>query len=422
MPPEVVAAPAAPVAPSSAPGPAPLAESVKRFQETAAPTPAEESSKGFRSLDDAFEKHFKHLAKSTPSEAEEAYKEKKGKPKEEKKEEPRAEAKEPEQKAEAKEPEAKLTKIVDPETIKAPSTLKGDNLTGWNTMKANSKLLHNENQKLSEKVKALETVVTQKGGMSQKEIETLKSQIEELKPFRQMVDLQHDPDFRKSYDEPMETARKSIHKILRDLQTPEETLAKIDFLNPMQVDKVVAVMEEAGQKTLSRRILAHADELQKLNDKRQEALGSSKEKFSEFSKNREQAEAAKRVEEEAIISRTVDGAFTMKEIPANATKEQIDQIEAYNKGGEALVNHVHELLKANDAESRANIAIRAVAGDLREAQLTAALKELEEVRAELKRVSVAGSEKKSVAASKPTGERPRTAEESMQNFFASRKR
>lgn len=425
MPPPVEAAPAA-VA-SSMPETVVPAASVERLK--AMPEPA----KPLASLDDAFSSYFKNKLTDAPAETPEETK-----PKPENKKEPEAKVEKAKEPVEIVE-DSKQTKILDPETITPSKEIKSkEALLNWKQANENSKKIYNENKKLSEKIKSLEAVVAQKGGLSQEEIKALKGQIEELRPYREMVDIQHDPDFRKNYDEPMEASKKAIHKILKDLQTPDETIALIDFTNHAQVDKVIAVMEEAGQKTLSRRVLAHAEEIQKLHEKRQEALGNAKTKFSEFSKTREQTNLTKKTESEAIMNQVVQQAYELKddkgtlqlpflalrEIPPDATKQQLNEVESHNKMAEQLQGEIQNIIKNDAPEHRALTAVRAVVGAVRDAQFRGAIAKINELEEELKRVSVSGSEKKNLSSPKAstTPLNTMTAEESMQNFFSNRKR
>lgn len=419
----VVAAPAAPVQAAPQSNLSSLG-SVERLKST--PEPA----KPLASLDDAFAAHFKNKIKATPEEAEEAYKNKgKDEPKEkvESKEESKPQAKE------EKVEDRKTSKAVDPETLIPGKEVKSKEAqSNWKQLTENSKKLFNENEKLITRNKELEAVVAAKESKWQKEIEALKAENKELKPYRSMYDLEGDPDFRKSYAEPIKEKKGELVALLKSLTLTDEQIGTYgEFTNENQINNAIRVLRENGYETKADDFKLLFKELQLLEKGRGKSLGDAKNKYEEYSKDREEKSRIKRVEEEAVFNQAIESTyqeapeFNMMEMPPNATKEQIDEVESHNRLAENLRNHVQDLAsQANDPKARALTSAQAVLGKLRDYQLQVAIKKISEMEGELKKISSSSSEKRNVAPSKSTNGSVGAAnvEASMDQFFANRRR
>lgn len=402
--PEDTAATAAPESSVQTP-PAPN-ESVQRLESMPEP------KQPLFALEDALSEHFKDSVTEEPA-PKTKEEQTQPKPPEKAKDAPKA-LQTPSKTIPEKAPEPKAEpKIIDPETIKPHKELKGDALAGWNTLKKNSILLNEERKRLLEKNKALEATVASKGGATQKEIDALKAQIEELRPFRQMVEIQHDPDFVKEYETPLEEKKAELAQILRDEKISDDFIKKIDFTNKDTVNKTIKTFRDAGLDTQADELRELASEIQALTKKRGKTIEESKVKFKEYSKTKADKDVAKRTEEEAIQNQVVEASMNiqtedgkyefpflvMQQVPEGATKEQGDQIQKHNGMVEHLQGKINEELRKTDPQSRAINVVRAIVGAVRDAQLKGVLARNAELEAEIARISTAGGERKSAVTS-----------------------
>lgn len=376
-----------------------------------------ESNKPLMALDDVLSQHFQDQIKSEPEPSKEDKQPDPTKTAEKAKDAPKG----PTTPQKPIAPSAPVKpviepKIVDPESIKMAKDLKGEALAGWNTLKKNSILINEERKRLLEKNKALEATVANKGGATQKEIDALKTQLEELKPFRQMVDIQHDPDFVKEYDTPLKEKKDELAAILREEKVSDQIINSIDFTDKNKVNIVLKTLRDAGKDTQADELYELAREIQAITKKRSKSLEESRTKFKEYSKTREQTEANKRTEEEAVQNQIVEASISavdeegkpefpfliMQQVPEGATKEQAAQIQKQNQGAEYLQERIRERLASNDPKSRAINAVAAVIGAVKDAQLKGALARIAELEGELGRVSAAGGERKSAVTKTPS--------------------
>jgi hypothetical protein len=82
--------------------------------------------------------------------------------------------------------------LVSPESLDKDPPKKQE---GWTALKNDYKRAHKIIESRDGEIVRLKAAIAEKGTTSQKEVETLKSQIEELSRFRAMVDIQADPEF-----------------------------------------------------------------------------------------------------------------------------------------------------------------------------------------------------------------------------------
>lgn len=422
MPDDIKVAPAAPAPTSSpAPSPAPVVST---------PVPKAEPGevrKPIVDLDEALREEFKKHGADTDDVS------KKPTPKE--KVEPVSKPKGEEAKPQEPTPKNDTTpaKIVDPEAIKYDANNKRGS---WDVMRDNSKVIFNENKKLQTKVKELESVVTQKQGLDTKEVEALKKEVDELRGLRSMVDTEHDPEFVKNFDGPLQERREDISTLLKALEVNDATISGIDYANRNHVNAVFKALKDAGREAEADEFLTLARDVLNLSRKRGKALDESRTKYKEFSKERQAKEATSKTEQEAQMNQALEAALTatdeegnpevpvlaIRDISATASKEERAKIEKHNQVAELLQGKVRALANDSSPQRRALVARAAVVGAVLEAQNAGLRSRITELEDELGRVSAAGSTRKeSVSNVDKNLAPPKDAEEALSRAFPNMK-
>lgn len=334
-------------------------------------------------LNDALSKHF---ASEAPIEQNE-------KPVEEKKEpvEINSEVKPDSPKAEK--PQEQKT-IPHPDSIDKTPPKKGQSSTeGWNALRNNYKTVHKLAEERDAEIKKLKAVVAEKGSISTKEVESLKSEIAELNKYRAMVDIQADPEFVSKYDQPIEKNLSSIKEMLTGLNVNPEIIGKIDFTNAQLMDKIIEHVETHNGKTTARRLQRKAEELSDLMDKRGETLEEHKSKYKEHLESKKKESFEKQAEGEGRIIKRIDEIsksipfLNKMEAAEGASEAEISKINQHNGLVDVMSKKVQEVLKMSDPEQRADAAIAAVASHYLAAQLKVANSKIKGLEDEIKKIS-----------------------------------
>lgn len=335
-------------------------------------------------LNDALSKHF---ANDLPLETNEKPKEEANKEKIEDKVEPKPEAPKTEKPIEPK-------SLPNPESIDKNPPKKGQSSTeGWNALRNNYKAAHKLVQERDEEIKKLKSSVAEKGQLSQKEVEALKSEISELSKYRAMVDIQADPEFVSKYDQPIEKNVNSIKEMLTELNVNPDVISKIDFTNTQLMDKIIEHVETHNGKTTARRLQRKSEELADLMDKRKETLEEHKSKYKEHLESKKKESFEKQAEGEGRMLKRIDEIsksipfLNKMEVSDGASEAEVNKANQHNSLVEIMSKKVQEVLKMNDPEQRADTAIAAVASHYLTAQLKVANARVKSLEDEIKKIS-----------------------------------
>lgn len=342
------------------------------------------------------------LSKAFPSQSNEPQPKKEA-PKVEK---PTEKAKEPEKPKEdpkpaPKEPKAELQK---PEEITEDPPKTQD---GWIAQKKRYKQAVQAIEQKDNEIKKLKAGFAEKGSATAKEVEDLRNEIKELSKYRTMVDIQADPEFISKYDQPIEKAKNTVKEMLGGMDVSKQVLDQIDFTNTKLMDEIIDHVGEHRDKITAKRLQRKIEEIVDLMDKRGETLSQQKTNYEKFMEDKKKESSLKGAENEGRALRHLENIAAAKDkagntlfpflskvtAPENATKPQIQQIEAHNKVVELMQQKLNGALKSETPEERAEVAVAAVASHYLQAQLRAVVKENASLKEELKKISNVTTEK-----------------------------
>lgn len=330
----------------------------------------------------------------------------------------------PEVKKETNKKEEKVGELADPSTIQPPKGLSQKSVEGWEALKREHKAAYEMSKRQSGKIKELEAIVAERNQLTAKEVETLKKQVEELSPFRSMIDIQHDPEFIKNHDEPMNNLHSTMVSMLQKAGVSEETIKMVDFGSSEALDRIALVLEEKVDRITGSKFQKKAEDyLNKMED-REKAIADAKSNFTKYRENREKQETMSKTEEGARLNRHLEKAiqtkdesgnalfpfFHKKEAPIDATPAQIAQIEQHNSTADFMHKNLQMLLAVNKPEDRAEVAIAAATVPYLRAEGNYWREKAMKLEGELKKVSSISSEKadKTPSSNSPRNKSART--------------
>lgn len=287
---------------------------------------------------------------------------------------------------------------------------------GWKILRDNyeksKKTLAEKDSELS-KMKA---ALAEKGQLTSQEAETLKKEIEELKSYRAMVDVQADPEFTQKFDEPISKRTEQIAKMLTEWNVSKEIIDKIDYTDPGLLDRLADTIGENKDKISAKKFRRLAEEVNELYDKRTENLDEYKKNYKNILETKKKESFTKQAENEGRMQKHLEAIAQMKnehgelrfeflvdkvaKDPTNSA--EVAQVEHANKIYAAIREQVLNLMKAESPEDRAELAVAAGYAKLADARMRAVLKKNESLQAEIAKLSKVSSET-------PKTQRPRNA-------------
>lgn len=313
-------------------------------------------------------------------------------PNEAKKEEPKAEKQD-------------TDKLPEPEKAEIDDS-KPKNKEGWKVLReshAKAKKIIEEKDAELAKMKA---ALAEKGQLTSQESEALKKEIEDLKSYRAMVDVQADPEFISKFDEPITKRTEQIHKMLKEWGVAEEIIQKIDYTDAGLLDKISDSIAENKDKISAKKFLRFAEEINELYDKKNEHLDEYKKNYKNILEAKKKESFAKQAESEGRMTKRLEAIAQMKnehgelrfeflvdkvaKDPTNAA--EVAQVEQHNKVYSAIREQVTAMARAETPEEKMEVAVAAGYAKLADAKLRAALKKVESLQAELSKVSKVSSE------------------------------
>jgi vacuolar-type H+-ATPase subunit H len=252
---------------------------------------------------------------------------------------------------------------IDPEiaAIEQPRNLSEKNQSNWRKLQETAstyKKQAEEAEQLRQKLQEFEQSPAQ-----------IPQDYEELKKFRQTFDIKNDPEFRSKYAQPIESAKNNIYSILRKHGAAEEVIASIEkeggpdkindefWRNPAFQNLPLTDVEK-----LKRNLVDVSD----LREKQDQEIQYAAENAEQILAEREQEKGQwyeKTIQEidHNLDEITKDLPWArFAEAPANATPEQLQQVQAHNARVSDLATKFESALWPTTAQERTNVAAAAV--------------------------------------------------------------
>lgn len=320
----------------------------------------------------------------------------------------------------------------DPEIdgLQQPRNLNPQNKANWNALKETAKRYKQEAREYKQQ---FEQVKGQAGQLDEK----TKQELEDLRTYRRLHEIEQDPQFRQEHDDKIKGVEDEIYGILKAGGMPPvliEELRKEDALRKgygeLSADDYWAqIMETLANGSPSEKKMAavlknRLERVAVLDHDRKIAIEKNAQAKSEYVQRKlQQEEQAKQERIQTMEARTMelirDYPWAQEQkVPANATPEQKAQIEADNKWLKEVGEPIYQAaLFSEDPRTRVDAAAAAVMAykqaailDTMQAQLAAKDNEIKAVRAELSKIRGAGKTSNAGAAA-PTGPVKRSAQD-----------
>lgn len=193
---------------------------------------------------------------------------------------------------------------------------------------------------------------------------------EDLRRFRALFDIASDPDFQSKYDKPIVEAKTNIYSILKKHGASEDVIKSIEAKGgPDKVDQkwwldnAISKLPLTDAERLKRSLVDVVDLTEKKIGEIQKSSMNVNEYYEQKNKqasewfNSQQEESIKYIQSK-IAEEKADWAMR-KEVPKNATPDQIKAIESHNKQVEQLEGLFMSSLFPQTAQERADIAAAA---------------------------------------------------------------
>lgn len=376
-----------------------------------------------------------------------------------KKEEPKAQEKQPEQKEiqadkvvakEVSKDNEKSTKgleqddkaLVDPDAIDADPKLKGQ--AAWNALKSNYKRSLKKIEERDQDLTKVKTTLAEKEAAHQKELESLKSEREQLSKYRAMVDIQADPEFLSKFDAPINEKVASMKELLKGWNVGDEVINQINFLDKNSVGLIAKALRKGEEHIKSEfeleEFMSNAKEVLELSKKKDKELKTHGDNYKEILENKKKEAFSKGAEEEGrmikhlenvAVGKDRDGNQKFSSIPflnkatpkEGASQLEIDQANNHNKMVDLMTQKIKSAMKINSPEDKMEMIVSAVGSAYLQAQLKGAMAKIKSLEDQVSKISAASTETEKVkpnrAASNGNGQLVR-ADEALENYFGRR--
>lgn len=252
---------------------------------------------------------------------------------------------------------------IDPEiaAIEQPRNLSEKNQSNWRKLQETASTY----KKQAEEAEALRQRIAQ---LEQAPAQTPQD-YEELKKFRQIFDIKNDPEFQSKYSKPIETAKNNVYGILRKHGASDEVIASIEKAGgPDKINDEFWKNPAFGNlpftdaEKLKRNLVDVAD----LREKQEQEIQYAAENADKILQEREQEKGQWYEKTVTEIDQELDNITRelpwarYAEAPANATPEQIQQVQAHNARVADLATKFEAALWPTTAKDRTNVAAAAV--------------------------------------------------------------
>lgn len=252
---------------------------------------------------------------------------------------------------------------IDPEiaAIEQPRNLSEKNQSNWRKLQETASIYKKqaeEAEQLRQKLSQLEQGPAQ-----------VPQDYEELKKFRQIFDIKNDPEFQSKYSQPIETAKGNVYGILRKHGASDEVIASIEKAGgPDKINDefwrnpAFGNLPFTDAEKLKRNLVDVAD----LREKQESEIQYAAENADKILQEREQEKGQWYEKTVTEIDQELDNITKelpwarFAEAPANATPEQIQQVQSHNARVSELATKFEAALWPTTSKDRTNIAAAAV--------------------------------------------------------------
>lgn len=297
-----------------------------------------------------------------------------------------------------------------PESLDKEAPKKQD---GWTSLKNNYARAHKVIESKENEIAKLKATLAEKGTVTTKEVETLKTEIEDLRKFRAMVDIQADPEFMSKYDQPIDKTMASIKEILVGMNVSQDIIDQIDFTDTKLMDQVIGHVGQHKDSFTARKLQRKIEDLLDLSEKRNETLSEHKNNHKKYIEDKKKETFSRTAEDEGKIIQRLQSIVEMKdkegremfpflkkiEPKENSTQPEIDQMNNHNRLVDLMGQKLQQALSAKNPEDKADVAVAAVASHYLSAQLRVATSKIASLQQELQKISAVGTE---TVSKKPT--------------------
>lgn len=280
------------------------------------------------------------------------------------------------------------------------------NKEGWKVLRDSHAKAKQTIKEKDDELSKLKLSLADKGQTTSHEAESLKKEIEELKSYRGMVDIQADPEFMQKFDEPIAKRTDQITKMLTEWGVDASIISKIDYTDTGLIERVETIIAENKDKISAKKFLRLAEEVNDLYDKRTEHLDEYRKNYKTLLETKKKETFTKQAESEGRVQKRLTEISQLKDDkgevqfpflnemtakdPANAA--EVEKVDRHNKAVAFMKEKLDGALKAETPEEKADVAVAAVAAHWATAQLRAALKKIESLQTELGKISKSTTE------------------------------
>lgn len=291
--------------------------------------------------------------------------------------------------------------LPDPDKIENNVPKKQD---GWNSLKNNYKRAHKVIAERDQEIIKLKSSLSERGEISNKEVEALKKQIQELSGYRAMIDIQADPEFVSKFDAPFNKNVESIKSMLEDMNVSKEVIKGVNFSDTKYMKYLIGLVMTnkdtytPDQLYTSKKLQTKIEDLIELSEKRDESIMDQKTKHKEYLENKKKESFTKTAETEGKMIKRLEEVgknipfLNKMDVKEGATSAEIENVDKHNKMVDAMSQKVQQVLKMDLPEQKAEVAIAAVASHYFNAQLKDARDKIASLENELKKISAVSSD------------------------------
>lgn len=279
----------------------------------------------------------------------------------------------------------------------------------WVALKNNNKQASKIIKERDSEIARLKAAVAERGQMSQKELDALKTENTELARYRAMIDVQVDPEFIKNFDQPMNAKVDEVVELLMQNGVSEATARSIDYNNSTLISTLTKQIAELKDDVMADDFRSMAREARTLINKRNKAAEEQGKNYKQILEDRKKQSFQQGAENEGkamkyleniALGKDADGNQKMPPIPflnkitpkETATQPEIDQINAHNRMVEMMHEKVQRGFKTQTPEEKMELAVAATAAHYFSAQNRALKSQNESLKQELQKIAAVNTE------------------------------
>lgn len=337
--------------------------------------------------------------------------------------EEKANVEEPKQEVKAKQEkqvEVEKTVLNPDEVEKLDRNEKG----AWGAIKNSNKKAHAMVKERDSQIEKLKSALAEKGSVSTKEVETLKAEIEDLRKYRAMVEIEADPEFISKYDKPIKDLESDIKAFLKQRNVSDESLSKMNINDTKTMSQLIGIIDQQEGELSASELRGKIREFLDLSQKKIKTINEQKTNYKETLEKKKQENFSKGAEAEGRMIKHLEIKASEKDkdgkplIPflnkiesrEGASPGEVQQVENHNNMVDALNKKLQGVLKMKEPEHQAEIAIAAVASHYLMAQNKALMAELKKYKDEVQKISSVTTETPTRKPNNPTGVNGRNGE------------